>query len=95
MSEEEIKCEVVKATGSKCLRCWKVLQEVGLYSNPDVCFRCLEVLDTVTELDELINDKIVWPQPPHGFDLQFDKLAKQGNIRSINGFLFYTQRKYD
>ncbi|MEM9270574.1 MAG: class I tRNA ligase family protein, partial [Pseudomonadota bacterium] len=29
-----------KAQGQKCLRCWKVLPDVGLYTHPGVCGRC-------------------------------------------------------
>ena len=29
-----------KAKGSKCMRCWKVLPDVGLHAHPGVCARC-------------------------------------------------------
>ena len=32
------------AKGNKCLRCWKVLPEVGLQKYHDTCIRCSEVL---------------------------------------------------
>jgi len=33
-----------KATGEKCLRCWKILPDVGRHSHPGVCNRCNEAL---------------------------------------------------
>ncbi len=32
------------AEGTKCLRCWKILPDVGTHANPGVCARCNEVL---------------------------------------------------
>jgi len=34
------------ASGEKCLRCWKVLDEVGRHAHPGVCGRCDKALDT-------------------------------------------------
>ncbi len=34
-----------KADGGKCLRCWKILPDVGQRSNPDLCLRCIEALE--------------------------------------------------
>ncbi|WP_422072303.1 isoleucine--tRNA ligase [Tranquillimonas rosea] len=33
------------ASGEKCLRCWKILPDVGSHSHPGVCGRCDEALD--------------------------------------------------
>ena len=33
-----------KADGAKCARCWKVLPDVGMHSQPGVCGRCNEAL---------------------------------------------------
>ncbi len=34
-----------EATGSKCLRCWKILPDVGTHAHPGVCARCDAALD--------------------------------------------------
>ena len=34
-----------KAKGNKCLRCWKILPDVGTHSNSGTCERCNEALD--------------------------------------------------
>ncbi|MEO0894646.1 MAG: isoleucine--tRNA ligase [Pseudomonadota bacterium] len=36
-----------KARGEKCLRCWKISQDVGQHSHPGVCGRCNDALDGV------------------------------------------------
>ncbi|MEM7239839.1 MAG: class I tRNA ligase family protein, partial [Pseudomonadota bacterium] len=33
-----------RATGAKCARCWKVLEDVGTHSHPETCQRCNAVL---------------------------------------------------
>jgi len=37
-----------RADGEKCLRCWKVLPEVGSTHHPGLCLRCAEAHDVVT-----------------------------------------------
>ena len=37
------------AKGNKCLRCWKVLPEVGLQTYHDTCIRCSEVLSGLSD----------------------------------------------
>ena len=41
--------QVHLATGEKCLRCWKVLEEVGKQRNPMVCVRCSDAVDTFSK----------------------------------------------
>lgn len=39
---------VERATGTKCLRCWRVLIEVGrIWRNPDICWRCNGAMDAL------------------------------------------------
>jgi isoleucyl-tRNA synthetase len=33
------------AAGEKCLRCWKVLPDVGSHAHDGVCGRCAEAID--------------------------------------------------
>ena len=40
----EIGVEFEKADGEKCLRCWKILPDVGTHEHPGVCKRCDEAL---------------------------------------------------
>ena len=36
---------VEKASGSKCERCWKVLEEVGKDTEySDICYRCIQAV---------------------------------------------------
>jgi len=35
------------ASGEKCLRCWKVLPDVGTHKHPGVCARCTDAVDLV------------------------------------------------
>jgi isoleucyl-tRNA synthetase len=36
------------AVGSKCVRCWKVLPEVGtMPAHPELCARCADTVDHV------------------------------------------------
>jgi len=35
------------ASGEKCLRCWKVLPDVGKHKHPGVCERCTDAVDLV------------------------------------------------
>jgi isoleucyl-tRNA synthetase len=35
------------ASGTKCLRCWKVLPDVGKHKHPGVCERCSDAVDTI------------------------------------------------
>ncbi len=46
---EDLSVTVVKARGSKCERCWKILPEVGRLEPADVCSRCAGVLRKMSE----------------------------------------------
>jgi isoleucyl-tRNA synthetase len=35
------------ASGEKCLRCWKVLPDVGKHKHAGVCERCTDAVDLV------------------------------------------------
>ena len=35
------------AEGQKCVRCWKVLPDVGSHDHPEVCARCSDAVDTL------------------------------------------------
>ena len=38
---------VEPAPGAKCLRCWKVLPEVGSHAtHPGLCLRCADAVDS-------------------------------------------------
>jgi phage FluMu protein Com len=42
------------ATGTKCQRCWKILEEVGFHADyPDACFRCARVLEPDTSVHDM------------------------------------------
>lgn len=45
--EPDVGVVVKAADGEKCARCWKVLPEVGSQSNPGVCGRCSDAVDTL------------------------------------------------
>lgn len=45
MGEGHAVPRIRQATGQKCARCWKVLDEVGSHTeHPDLCLRCVEVV---------------------------------------------------
>ncbi len=43
----DVGVEVNMAEGDKCVRCWKVLPDVGSHTHPDVCARCSDAVDTL------------------------------------------------
>jgi len=40
------------ASGEKCLRCWKVLPDVGKHRHPGVCERCADAVDSIAAAAE-------------------------------------------
>jgi isoleucyl-tRNA synthetase len=40
------------APGVKCLRCWKVLEDVGQHKHPQTCQRCASVLSNLATVGE-------------------------------------------
>ena len=44
MEGSDVAVDFVKAEGEKCLRCWKILPDVGTHEHPGVCGRCNEAL---------------------------------------------------
>ena len=47
VSGDEYACEVGKAAGEKCPRCWNYRELGGNASHPDVCKRCGDALDAI------------------------------------------------
>jgi hypothetical protein len=57
MSNIKIEC----APGTKCSRCWKVLEEVGFCSDhKDLCFRCVGVVEPSLSIYELLPMRFDW-----------------------------------
>ncbi len=44
-AEPRVKVVVRQQPGAKCLRCWKILPDVGQFGHPATCARCNDVLD--------------------------------------------------
>lgn len=42
---DSISVEFQKAPGGKCLRCWKILPDVGTHKHPGTCKRCSDAVD--------------------------------------------------
>src|SRR5690606_10758679 len=42
---DSISVEFHKAPGDKCLRCWKILPDVGTHKHPGTCKRCSDAVD--------------------------------------------------
>jgi isoleucyl-tRNA synthetase len=43
----EPQSKVTPASGDKCVRCWKVLMEVGLNAtHPSLCLRCADAVES-------------------------------------------------
>lgn len=56
-----INVKVTPASGTKCERCWKVLEEVGFCSDhKDLCFRCVSVVEPSLSIYELLPMRFDW-----------------------------------
>ncbi|MEP2137965.1 MAG: zinc finger domain-containing protein, partial [Erythrobacter sp.] len=42
--DEAVSVTFAKADGEKCMRCWKILADVGTHSHAHTCARCNEAL---------------------------------------------------
>lgn len=45
VEEDQIKVMVLKASGTKCARCWKFTTDVGINKeHPEICAQCVEAI---------------------------------------------------
>jgi hypothetical protein len=79
---------ITRATGTKCERCWKVLEEVGFCSDhKDLCFRCVSVVEPSLSIYELATMRFDWLYKSYltnGYTKE-QAIQKAGHMNRING----------
>jgi len=76
------------APGTKCERCWKVLEEVGFCSDhKDLCFRCVGVVEPSLSIYELAPMRFDWLYKSYLVDgyTKEQAIQKAGHMNRIHG----------